>query len=213
MNEYTTIPTSESETKPTRSRRVIFVVAAILLIAIVAISVLALSNRSGSFLGGFLGNGGTTIMSLQTDYDAWKGDFRSYDANDTIRIRDTITTVDVQNNYFGHPVTVLYFPSHTVPDLDDLESGRAKNESWYIWERGSWSWKSPMFDIRHDSNTGKYLQECIGIEIQGDLSSTYHRGDTVEFELHVWVPFVRAEYIREWGTFGVVTPDKVHKVG
>lgn len=206
---------AELESTPTQvrrhlSRKATLVITSVVLSLIVVVSVLFATNGGGSFLSQYFGGGGINMLSLQMDYDAWSGTFRSYHENDTVRIRDTITSVQVNNNYFGHPITSLYFSSHTV-SLDDLESGNAKNESWYTWEPGSWSWSSPMFDLKLDNNTGKYLPECVGIYIQGDLSSTYHRGDTVEFELHVRA-FGGAEYIKEWGTFGIVTPDKVHKV-
>jgi hypothetical protein len=222
MDEQTTVPTFESETKPAKSRRVIFIAVGILLIAIVVISVVALSNRSGSFLGGFFGKAGVTMVDLQMDYDAWRGNFKSYNENDTVTLRDVVTSLEVVYTPIGeHPITNVYFNAYSLPTFDDLYLGRVQNNSWYSWmkERTGAQFFT-IFRLKSNPNPPPtYLPEA-SVAIQGDIRDRIHVGDLVEVTLFVirtsthnprgWPIWMATETISAFGW--AAPPERIRKI-
>jgi hypothetical protein len=200
-----------------KSKRMIFVVIAIILTAIALLSVLLLANRSAPWAGHNQSEIAVTMVDLQMDYDMWKGEFKSYDENDTLVFRDTITSIEFDYNPYGYPITALYFKAHALPSLDDLESGRVRNESWYTWRSATWD--NPvgevktMFQMRYDDFANEYLPEAR-INVQGDVQDSFRVGDTVKMTLHVWKAFYRARLVESIFEFSYsIKPENIEKTG
>ena len=131
------------------------------------------------------------MKNLQNNYNAWTGDFKSFDEGDILVFRDRITSIELKEDKLTfRPYTMLYFSAYLMPTIDDLRVGRCETNSWYSWRtydtQGVTAGCSSIFVNKRGSSAvfENYLPE-VGIGVSGDVTGQFRIGNIIECKLSI----------------------------